>query len=97
MTDETPADHRVARMDVSHLVVLAIVGAVFFAGGYCASLLSSEGRVREQSEARFRKFLTIGIDLGIIAVDQDRLEEIACIASESDDDDAAGRGEGGVR
>lgn len=85
--------HRYIRLPMPTLIVIAIVVAVFvvaFASGFYTSRLMDEARVQEQAEARFGEFLTVGIDLGIVTVDTQKLDEIACIASESEweDEDA---------
>ena len=90
MPNETPTLHRVARPTTPALIVIAVVTAVFlvaFTSGFWTSRLMDEGRVREQAEARFGEFLAVGIDLGFVTVDRQKLDEIACIASEADWED----------
>ena len=79
-----------------HIIVVAVVATVFFAGGFYTSTLLNEHRVREQSAERFKEFLTIGIDLGFVTVDRGKLDELECIATEAqwEDDDAAERAKG---
>ena len=82
---------RVARPTTPALIVIAVVAVASFASGFWTSRLMDEGRVREQAEARFGEFLAVGIDLGFVTVDRQKLDEIACIASEAqwEDRDAA--------
>jgi hypothetical protein len=98
MKDETTAVPR-ARHPAALIAVLAIVAAASFAGGFWTSRLMDDGRVRERSEARFREFLATGIDLGFVAIDRQRLDEIEVIRMEADweERDALDRGEGGTR
>lgn len=93
---QTP-DHRVARPAIIHVASLAIVAAAFFASGFWTSRLLDEARVREQSEARFREFLAVGIDLGFLAIDRQKLDEIICAMSEAEweDREAEERGQVG--
>jgi hypothetical protein len=95
MPEETP-DHRVPRPAIVHAASLAIVATAFFAGGFWTSRLLDEDRVRDQAEARFRELLTVGIDLGFVTVDTQKIAEIECISSEAEweDHDAMDRGEG---
>lgn len=93
MPEEMQERHRVARPTTPTLIVVAVVAVVFFMSGYLTSTLLNERRVTEQSMERFWEFISIGTDLGILAIDTQKLDEIACIASESEweDKDAAER------
>lgn len=88
--------HRFSRLPRPTLIVVAIVAAVFFASGCFTNTMLNEGRIREQSEERFREFLSIGIDLGFINVDRQKLDELVCITAEaeSEDKESAERQEG---
>jgi hypothetical protein len=79
-------------------MAMLVVAASSFAGGFWTSRLLDEDRVRDQAEARFRELLTVGIDLGFVTVDTQKVAEIEVIAAEADWEsrDALDRGEGGV-
>ena len=84
MSAETKTLHRVARPTTPTLVVVATVAVAFFASGFYTSRLLDEGRVREQSQARFQEFLSIGTDLGFVTIDQQKLDELECITAEAE-------------
>jgi hypothetical protein len=58
-----------------------------FLAGYWTSQWRDEDRVCEQSTERFHEFIRIGIDLGIITVDEDKLNEAICAGSEAEWED----------
>jgi hypothetical protein len=97
MTEGTTVDCH-ARKPATFMAML-VVAASSFAGGFWTSRLLDEDRVRDQAEARFRELLTVGIDLGFVTVDTQKVAEIEVIAAEADWEsrDAKDRGEGGVR
>ena len=99
MPEEPNEHHRIAchLRIIRRAVLPAAVAIAAFVGGYLMGQRRQEELVREQSANRFREFISVGIDLGIIKVDEDKLNEVICTGSEGEweDRDAAQRAEGG--
>jgi hypothetical protein len=96
MPDDIHGDHRFARLSRVNLLVITVVATVFFASGFYTSRLLDETRVSDQAEKQFKEFLSFGMDLGFVTVDQGKLAELECIISEADwtEDEDAERQEG---
>ena len=92
---EATTRYNCARNSAVTAIARVIVAATCFFAGFVTNRITQEGYVREQATNRFREFLAVATDLGIIIVDHRRLDEIICTMSEAEleDRDAAERGE----
>lgn len=81
------------------IAVVAIVAAASFASGFWTSQLLDGDRVRNQAEERFKELISVGTDLGIVTIDEDKLNEAIIAGSEGpwEDKEAAERGQGGKK
>lgn len=80
------------------LALILAACAVSFGAGYRTSGRLHQARVFEEGRRQFMEFLTVGIDLGFVSVDRQKMDEINCIVSESEweDRDAGDRAAGGT-
>ena len=92
MAEATTRYHRARNSAVTAIARVIVAAACFFAG-FVTHRITQEGYVREQATNRFREFLAVATDLGLIIVDHRRLDEIICTMSEAEweDRDAAER------
>ena len=95
-THKTALPSRLPRPSVvaTALFCLASCAVSFWAGGRLASR-NMEKRITAEGQRKFQEFLGIGIDLGFVTVDRQKLEEIIITASEAEweDRDAEAWGE----
>jgi hypothetical protein len=73
--------------------------AASFSAGYHTCSRHYQEQVIEEGKRRFAEFLRIGIDMGFVTVDRQKLDELECITSEAEweDNDAAQRANGGTK
>jgi len=83
MNDEPCEHHRTNRRSGFHLVTVTAVAAIFYASGFWSSSLLHQERVRRASIARYQELLSIGVGMGFITIDEQKLDEAIAAGPEA--------------
>lgn len=87
MFDKLHAQRRHDRLFRLHFLMIPAAATVFFAAGFWTSSLLYRQRVYAESTDRFKEFIVTATDLGIIKVDEGKLNEAIIAGSEGPGED----------